>query len=117
MLGPLTGMIGGCLIAWAIVAAIAGSLATDVALGMAAPLLASVGTWVMVVRTIRATPERLTARMVGAFGIKAVLLGGFVALAIRGLGVQPIPFVVSFTSSFVALLFVEAWLLRRLLLR
>jgi hypothetical protein len=111
-------MIGGCLVGWAVAVAIWGHAARlDVGLGLTGPLVAALGTWAMIVRTVRADPSQLTRRLLGALAAKMVFFGGFVAVAIRGLGVRPVAFVVSFTVSFVVLHLVEAILLRRALTR
>jgi hypothetical protein len=111
-------MIGGCLAGWAVAAGIWGEAArVDVGLGLAGPLVAALGTWAMIARTVRADPSRLTRRLLGAFAAKIVFFGVFVAVAIRGLGVRSVAFVASFTVSFVVLHTVEAILLRRALTR
>jgi hypothetical protein len=86
----------------------------EVWLGMLGPLMVVSATWVMTERVYRANPERLTALVITAFAAKLVFFGGYVALAIGVLGVQPMPFAASFTGYFIALHMVEALLLKRL---
>ena len=83
-------------------------------LGMIAPLIAAIGTWFAVERTFKKQPEGVSATLFKAFVAKAVFFGGYLAVAIKLVGVSPIPFVASFFGYFVALHFVEAFRLRRL---
>ena len=115
-MGPGLGMIGGCVVGWAAAVGIWGvAVSLDVAFGLAGPLVAALGTWAMIIRTVRSDPGRLTRRLFGAFAAKIVFFGVFVVAGIRGLGLRPVAFVASFTVSFVALHAVEAILLRRAL--
>jgi hypothetical protein len=111
-------MIGGCAVGWAAAVGVWGeAVGLDVGLGLGGPLVAAIGTWAMIVRTVQAEPSRLTQRLLSAFAVKLVFFGVFVAVAIRRLSVRPVAFVVSFTVSFVVLHAVEAMLLRRALAR
>ena len=87
---------------------------SDVWLGMLAPLMVVSATWVLTERVYKADPTRLTAFIITAFAGKLVFFGGYVALAIGVLGVQPVPFAVSFAGYFIALHMIEALLLKRL---
>ena len=108
-------MVGGSLAAAAAAVSLTGrELASAVLLGMAGPLLMAVGSWVMAERAWRHDPQTLTGRMTMAFAFKLVFFGGYVAVMLRILHLRPVPFVVSFSSYFIALHFVEALLLRRL---
>ena len=71
-------------------------------------------TWMLTERVYKANPERLTSVMISAFAGKLVFFGAYVGLAIGVLGVQPVPFVVSFTGYFIALHMIEALWLKRL---
>jgi hypothetical protein len=118
VIGPALWMIGGCGVAWTAAVGIWGeAVGLDVGLGLAGPLVAALGTWAMIARTVPADPGRLTRRLLGAFAAKIVFFGVFVVAGIRGLGVRPVAFVASLTVSFVALHAVEAILLRRALTR
>ena len=46
--------------------------------------------------------------------MKMLFFGTYVALMLRVVGLQPLPFVVSFTGYFIALYLTEALLMRRL---
>jgi len=89
-------------------------LGAEVVLGMLAPLVATMGSWVLIDQTYRRTPDRVTALMVAGFAGKMVFFGAYVAVMLKGLALQPTPFVVSFTSYFIALYAMEAFALRRL---
>ncbi len=104
----------GLLTAAAVVALPGMDSDREVFLGMIAPLAATIGTWVMVERTYRWRPERLTPLMVMAFGGKMVFFGVYVTLVLTVLTLRPAPFVISFTAYFIALYAIEAFCLRRL---
>jgi hypothetical protein len=109
-------MVGGSLATCAIAVAIAGrAAAPEIVLGMAAPLVSAAASWVVIVRTHQTAPDRLTGVLVTAFAIKALLFGGYVALALVVLDLRPVPFVAAFTSYYVALHVGEALLLKRLI--
>jgi hypothetical protein len=111
-------MIGGCAVGWAAAVGIWGeAVGRDVGFGLTGPLVAALGTWAMIARTVPADPGRLTRRLLGAFAAKIVFFGVFVVAGIRGLGLRPVAFIVSFAVSFVVLHAVEAMLLRRALTR
>lgn len=108
-------MVGASVATCAIAVALAGrSAAPEIVVGMAAPLVSAVASWIVIVRTHRTAPDRLTGVLVTGFAIKAVLFGVYVALALLVLDLRPIPFVAAFTSYYVALHFGEAVLLKRL---
>jgi hypothetical protein len=52
--------------------------------------------------------------MAAAFAAKMIFFAAYVAVMLRVLDLQPIPFVVSFASCFIALHFIEGLGLRRL---
>jgi hypothetical protein len=86
-----------------------------VVLGIVVPLLVAAGSWVAAERTWRREPQRLTAVMMAAFAGKMVFFAAYVAFMLSVLSLRPVPFVASFTTSFIALHLVEALALRRLL--
>lgn len=88
--------------------------ALDVLGGVLGPLAMAVGTWVMAERTYRRCPARLMPRMLMAFAGKMVFFGAYVWVMVRLLSPRAVPFVVSFTGSFILLHFMEAVFLRRL---
>jgi hypothetical protein len=89
-------------------------MTTEVVLGMAGPLLVAGASWVLAERTWRRQPERLTAVMIAAFAGKMVFFAAYVALMLSVLSLRPVPFVASFTISFITLHLAEALALRRL---
>ena len=86
----------------------------EVVLGMLAPLAAAGVSWVLIERAYLRDPEGLTALMIGAFGVKILFFGAYVAVMLEVVGLRPVPFVASFTSYFIALYLTEALLMRRL---
>lgn len=108
-------MLVGSVLAWgAAVALLGGAVGRDVALGMAAPLVAVVATWVFVVRTHRRNPADVTGVMVQGFVGKMIFFGAYVVVVWTQAVPDPVPFIVSFTGSFLTLYLVEAVLLGRL---
>jgi hypothetical protein len=91
-----------------------GRAATEIWLGMLAPLAVALVTWKLIERVYREQPERLTSWMMKAFAGKLVFFGAYVGLAIGVLRVQPVPFIVSFTTCFIALHLIEALWMKRL---
>ena len=55
-----------------------------------------------------------TSLMMAAFAGKMVFFGAYVVLVLRGLPVQPLPFIISFTAYFIGLYLIEALYLKRL---
>lgn len=112
---PVAWMVGASVVSWLIVARVAGAGASpEVLYGMLAPLVVAAGSWIVTERTYRSTPERLTGVMVRGLAIKAVFFGAYVVGMLRVVGLRPVPFVVSFTSYFIALHVTEALFMRRL---
>jgi hypothetical protein len=113
---PLACMIGGSLGSCLVAMALAGPGVTpEIVLGMAGPLSSAVVTWLVMERAHASAPERLTGVMIAAFGVKMLLIGAYVVVMLGMLALRPKPFLASFTSYYVALHFVEALFLRRLL--
>ena len=79
------------------------------------PLAVAGGTWVLMTQTYRRDPGRLTPLMLKLFAGKMVFFGAYVAIALGVMMVRPLPFVVSFTTAFIAAHVTEAVWLRRLL--
>ena len=110
---PLLWMAGMCAGAWLVVVAVAPELNPEVLLGILGPLVSAMATWVVVARAA-AVPERVTGVMVTGLAVKMVFFGVYVAGMLKGAGLRPVPFVVSFAASFIALHAMEAGFLRRL---
>lgn len=85
-----------------------------VVLGMTAPLAATAISWVLTERTFKRAPERLTGLMMTGFAAKMVFFGAYVAVMLKVVRLQPVPFVASFTGYFIALYLVEALLMRHM---
>jgi hypothetical protein len=108
-------MAGAALLSSLAVAAVPGfDSDREVLLGMLAPLVGAMGTWVLVVRTYPSRPHSLTPRMIAAFGAKLVFFGAYVTVMLKVLSLRPLPFVISFTAYFIGLLLAEALCLQRL---
>jgi len=112
---PLWWMGGVGVLSWLGLAALMGEAANpEVLYGMAGPLAATAGTWIMAARTYESNPERLTSMMVVGLAVKAVFFAVYVVLILRVLNARPGPFMVSFTAYFVTLYGMEALFLQRL---
>ena len=108
-------MIAVSVVSALMVVAIGGrQTVAEVMLGMLAPLVAVGVSWVLIERTYRRDPDRLTPLMIGAFGVKILFFGAYTAVMLTVVGLRPVPFVASFTSYFIALYLIEALLMRRL---
>jgi hypothetical protein len=109
-------MTAGTLLSGAAIAAAGGPAVTpELWFGLAAPLVSTVVSWIVIERTQRTAPEKTTGVLMAAFGIKVVLIGAYVVGALAGLSLRPVPFIVSFTGYYVLLHATEALLLKRLL--
>lgn len=111
---PLVWMVGVSVGSWLLVTAAMRTVNPEAALGMLGPLTSACATWVVTARVHRAAPERVTRVMVAGLAVKMVFFGVFVAAMLRGLGLRPPVFVLSFTGYFIALHAMEAFFLRRL---
>jgi len=112
---PAVWMVGAAVTTCLAVAVLPGVESdVEILFGMLAPLTGAVATWVLVVRTYPANPERLTPLMVVAFGGKVVFFWAYVTVMLEVLSLRPLPFVVSFTTYFIALHFFAAVCLQRL---
>jgi len=87
----------------------------DVLRGAAAPAAAAGVSWVAIRRAWRRAPEALWPLMLKAFPVKALFFAGYVVVVFAVLRAEVVPFVSSFTVSFLATHLTEAWCLRRLL--
>jgi hypothetical protein len=111
---PVAWMVGASVVSWLIVSSVAGGANPEVLCGMLAPLVVAAVSWMVMERTYRSSPERLTGVMVQGLAIKAVFFGAYVVGMLRVVGLRPVPFVVSFTGYFIALHVTEAVFMRRL---
>ena len=108
----MVGVSGG---GWLLVSAAYGlDSSISVLFGMLGPLAVGCASWLLAQRTYARDPQALTALMVAGFAFKMVFFGAYVAVMLRVLGMRPVPFIVSFSSYFIALHLAEAVFLRRL---
>lgn len=108
-------MAGTSVVTWLVISAsTSADVSTALFYGMVGPLLMACGTWIVAERAFRQDPQSLTATMMGGFAFKLVFFGAYVAAMIRIVGLSPVPFVIGFSSYFIALHFAEALLLKRL---
>ena len=113
---PVAWMVVASGVAWLLVTAAAADRANpEAAWGIAGPLTGAAVSWVAYVRAHGLAPERLTRVMITAFALKLMFFSVYVTMAIRVLELRPAPFVMSFTSAFIALHAMEAFSLRRLI--
>lgn len=82
--------------------------------GSVGPLVAAAVTWVIVDGVHRREPARVSAAMIKLFAAKMLFFGLYVAAVILLVRVPTRTFVVSFTSQYIMLHFMEAMFLRRL---
>jgi hypothetical protein len=112
---PLWWMIAVGVLSWRGVATVVGGAGNpEVLYGMAGPLAAAAGTWMVIANTYRLHPERVTKVMIGGLAVKAVFFAAYVVVMLRVVGARALPFVPSFTAYFIALYGMEAFFLRRL---
>ena len=110
-------MTGICLASWLAVTALVPSVMIAAGLGMAGPLLAADVTWWLITRAARRDASRVQTALLRSFAAKMIFYAVYVVVVMRVVSVDFVPFVVSFTSYFVALHATEALLLRRLTAR
>jgi len=106
-------MAGACGVSWVAATVIFGR-PVEVLLGMIAPLAVASASLVLAERAYRRHRGQLTQVMLKAFIGKMVFFGAYVAAVPTVLSLQIVPFIVSFTTYFIALHLAEAVYLRRL---
>jgi hypothetical protein len=106
---PVTWIIGASALSGLVAVALF-ERATGMAVlfGMLGPLSIATATWILVERTYRQSPERVTSLMVAGFAGKMLFFGAYVVIMLRVLSLPPVPFVASFTGYFIALHVSEA---------
>jgi hypothetical protein len=111
-------MTAAAIGAWLAIGLVAGvELFDEIGLGIAGPLAAAIATRLVVEHTAATDQARLHQRLLQGFALKAVFFAVYVVVMLRGLHLQPLPFVVSFTSTFLVLHVIEAIHLQRLTAR
>jgi hypothetical protein len=112
---PLAAMTMATLGAWSLATMIAPvSINPEAFAGVFGPLVSASASWLVVARTFRTAPERVTGRMVAGFAAKAVFFAGYLVVMMRVLELSSMVFVVSFVGSFILLHLIEAVCLKRL---
>ena len=89
-------------------------MTSEVVYGFLAPLMAVAISWVAVKRAYRANPAGLMPVLLVGMVLKLIFLAAYAAVMLRVLHLQPVPFVATFTVSFIVLHNIEALLMRRL---
>jgi hypothetical protein len=112
---PVWWMAGTSIGSWLILALLLDpAIGAALLAGMLGPLAMTIATWVVIERAYRRNPERVTAAMMAAFGVKMLFVGAYLVFVLRGLDMPPLPFIASFTSYFIVLYGIEALFLKRL---
>lgn len=112
---PVGWMIGPSIGCWIIATAVFGRRGgVEIFLGMIAPLVVAVASWLSVELAHRRNPGSVTGVLMAGFAAKMVFFGGYVLVVLRVFGMRPLPFVASFTGYFIGLYLVEALYLKRL---
>lgn len=86
----------------------------DVLFGLLAPLMVAVISWFVMKRAYLANPAGLMGVLLAGMVAKLIFFGVYAAVMLRVVHLAPIPFVASFTSSFIVLHHIEAVLMKRL---
>ncbi len=97
-----------CIGSWALVSFMFPHAAVEILLGMLGPLLLAIGTLILVERTYRKAPRKLTSLMTQAFFGKMLFYGVYVGVIVGFYSFQALPFAVSFTVYFIGLHLTEA---------
>jgi hypothetical protein len=108
-------MAGAAIGSWLAISALGGDRVNPESFfGMAGPLVVVCASWLAAWRTHRTAPERVMAVMIVWFALKFVFVGAYVAVMLRLLELETVPFVAAFVSYFIALYAMQALFLRRL---
>jgi len=108
-------MLGTGMAAWLGIASMVDQAAgAAVLLGLGAPLAAAAISWLAIESAHARNPAGVTRVLLVGFAVKMAFFGAYVALVLTRLHIQPVPFVVSFTTSFIGLYAAEAVMLHRL---
>ncbi len=101
-------VISSCIGSWALISLMFPQVAVEIILGMLSPLLLEIGTLILVDRTYRKAPQKLTSLMTRAFMGKMLFYGVYVSIIVGFYSFQVLPFAVSFTVYFIGLHLTEA---------
>jgi hypothetical protein len=112
---PVGRIIVAALACCAVVSIATGSRSlVAVLLGMAGPLAATIGSWMILERARVRTPDKVSGVMIKLFAAKMILFGAYIAAAIPLLPGARTVFMGSFVSHYIVLHVMEALHLRRL---
>lgn len=112
---PWMVMVGGTLGTWLVTHVFVDAhTSLAVLAGLVGPMVAIVATSILVESAAKRGAAQCTPVLLRAFAAKMVFFALYVTVMLKGLMVSAIPFVISFTGSFLVLYFSEALLLRRL---
>jgi hypothetical protein len=112
---PVWWMAGTSIGSWLVFAMVLDpTIGVALLAGMLGPLAMTIATWVVIERAYRRNPERVTAAMMAAFGVKMLFVGAYLYFVLRGLHLAPLPFIAGFTGYFIVLYGIEALFLKRL---
>lgn len=89
-------------------------MTAEVLYGFIAPLVVVVISWSVVRRAYRVNPAGLMPVLLVGMVLKLMFFAAYAAVMLRVLHLRPIPFVATFTASFIVLHNIEALLMRRL---
>jgi hypothetical protein len=115
MTSPIVWMGAASVGCWAALSLVLGPESRGaVSVGSLGPLVAAVATWIVVERLHARKPEQVSSGMIKLLAAKMLFFGVYVAAAVTLLPMPVRAFVVSFTSQYIMLHFIEALFLRRL---
>jgi F0F1-type ATP synthase assembly protein I len=102
-------MSTGSILAAIVVNFVAGRQAMmDIWLGMAGPLIATIISWIAMVRQYAQNNRGMTRLLIRAFAAKVVFFAVYIIVLLRSRCVRPIPFVICFAGFYLALHILEA---------
>ena len=108
-------MVGASALGWLALLAVAGPESVkSVTVGTLGPLVATVLSWLAIVRAHARAPGQVHNAMLRFFGAKVVFFGAFITAAVTWLALGTRMFVVSFATQYIMLHFMEAFYLHRL---
>jgi hypothetical protein len=80
----------------------------EIWLGMAGPLIATIVSWIAMVRQYARNNRGMTRLLLKAFAAKVIFFAVYIIVLLRSHCVRPIPFVICFAGFYLALHIVEA---------
>ena len=108
-------IVGAGVLGWLVLAAVAGPDGLRaVTTGTLGPLVATVASWLAIVRVHARAPGQVQGAMLRLFAAKILFFGAFVTAAVKWLSLGTTIFAVSFATQYIMLHFMEAFYLHRL---